>query len=215
MRRKLSVNKLSGQYLYRLKLDYNSHREIRIKDRYLQWYLEFIELTKNDLSELVQSYKSVDSHFPPAKIRKNKYHHTAQYDSPLPPSPVASTNSLEYLAKFKWWFYLYEYECPPDSSKSLIRLVLSFIPPEQSSSWEIQIKNIGAPYKDYRGYIKKVQDNLLIAELYAGKNQMELMLSLEDSRDKEIYIGIYLKHNSVGKICSGSVIIHRIIIKIL
>lgn len=201
---------INGRALYKLKNQYNQQKkDILVSTKLLNLYFEFLGASYSDLVTFSNVYKANILGFPPKTIRRDTFHKNAQSGN------LSSTNSfvgrlnLSHLSTNQWWFYFYEYEGSSQGKNQLMRLVMT-IQQEETGEYSILLKNSGPPYTDFRGRITNAEDDIIVAELKGKRKTMSLMFSIEDTGLKDLYTGIYTKHDSNYKIRSGSVIIHRI-----
>lgn len=199
---------INGRAFYNLKNLYNQQlKEIPVSDKHLKNYLTFIEHSQSDLKGLAQAYKASLPGFPPKTIRQDQVHKSATGNHLKLVEAVGGRVNLNNLCNGPWWFYFYEYTAK--NSNRFIRLVLTF-KKVGDSRYSVLLKNSGAPYTDFSGWVTQATDDNIVCALTGRKKQMTIMFTVEETGSMDIYPGIYLKHDSRHQLYSGSVLIHRI-----
>lgn len=174
---------------------YNKNEEkILISKKHLDDYLNFIDVNVfEDLYDIADNYKVVDPSFPPYRIviKPEKY----------PLAPLC----LKNISKSNWWIYSF-YEDSKSDNQGILRRILVFNNPDSVRLLDKYT------YLELSGRVVKVVNNTQLICHFDDKGiLLNARFRIEETGNKDLYMGIFLANDLRNEIYSHSIILQRII----
>lgn len=207
--------KIGGKALRDYVEQYNfGSKTILLTQPRLKKYFDILEI--NSISELDElrikyerEYNTLSHDFPPEFLKESsKSRIERSIVLAENAEPITYLDNMFEIGRNKWWFYFYEYEGSTEKNQKIIRLVLNF--QERDGSYNTKLINTNDAYVTFQGKVVSNSERLLICELEGDGKKFYFMLSIEPTGKKDIYMGMYLKHNANTQLISCSAIVHRI-----
>lgn len=187
--------------------NYDNKKKIEITARKFTDFMRVINLTpkREYLKKLAEEFVQKNPSFPPEKLRINANVNTT---TSRIEHQVTHTNHLFEMSQNQWWFYFYEYEGSTVQNRKVIRLLMTL--KENNGECFIELENTSDAYTNWTGTVTKTTANNIIFDLNGNGKKKYIMLSVEHSGKKNLYTGIFLKHDANSKIYACNFLIQRI-----
>lgn len=176
--------------------EYNKGPEsILISKKYLDDYLKFINLEFiEDLYPIVEQYKAIDPYFPPSRIdiKSEGYLVVPKY--------------LKNISESKWRVYSHNHEA---TSKKTIKGIKCRILVFKENPYDIVLLDEHLNI-NLRGEVKKESNEKLLMCHLSHKNiSLDARFRIEETGQKDIYMGLFLANDLISEIYTGSIILQR------
>lgn len=192
--------------------------DMNISAKHLNQYVRYLERTKSEdfkivVSEFYEKKGTIPENFPLKKILVGDQEEPhSEPENFISQNQQFHPNITQISNSQDWWLYFYEYlESDEKRGKRLLMRILFRIT-KVDGDYCVDYINSSPKYTNYYGKISVASSKELIIQLKGGDPPKRLILifNVDIKGNKPLYIGIYAKHDSSGKVYSGSVILYRI-----
>lgn len=183
--------------------------KVSIPEPYLEAYLYFVGRKVTTLPEEHVVAEAIG----PSKLKKGassitRQKHIEDYWSGF-------DRALSGLLNTTWYLYEYDIQLESDKPAMIVRNRFRILDRIADDTYDIKVEILkNPPFADFEGRIVYSRSNpkILILRLHTknyGVKYMEIMLHVEATLSKELYIGLMLRYDDRDSVISNTVILHK------